>query len=196
MASACAIRPYTSADRLGKYAILADLLSDSRGYLVEPKRLSRFDGSNLTQTRRDACPPVVNDLLETSDGEYWWRQRRRRVPVRLSGPSLKARSPGVVVAATRQGALSAARCQRLSLEPSSTCYTGPHTEYGWAPIEGCFDRRDARVRLSTSREDGRRHFGPWQESRGQRRPLWVGMATGSCGSIPISCRFVKGGGTR
>ena len=68
------IKIYTTADGLG-HNVVHRVVCDSRGFLWFCTRegLSRFDGYNFTNYGLDQGLPsaIINDLLETPDGQYW-----------------------------------------------------------------------------------------------------------------------------
>ena len=68
------VKIYTTADGLGHNRV-GRIVRDSRGFMwfCTFEGLSRFDGYGFTTYTVDhGLPsPVVNDLLETRDGQYW-----------------------------------------------------------------------------------------------------------------------------
>jgi ligand-binding sensor domain-containing protein/signal transduction histidine kinase len=68
------IKIYTTGDGLANNSVHR-IVPDSRGFLwfCTFEGLSRFDGYNFTTygTEQGLPSPVVNDLLETRDGQYW-----------------------------------------------------------------------------------------------------------------------------
>ena len=82
------VKTYTTADGLGHNSI-GRIVRDSRGFLwfCTFEGLSRFDGyAFTTYTIDDGLPsPVVNDLLETRDGEYWVADGKRTLPLQSQG---------------------------------------------------------------------------------------------------------------